>query len=62
LKEQCGLHEILPLEIRIINILKYILPARCWWLIPVIQAAQEAEIRRIKVRGQLWPIVLKALS
>jgi hypothetical protein len=36
--------------------------ARSWWLIPVILATQEAEIRRIKVRGQLRQIVRETLS
>jgi hypothetical protein len=30
--------------------------AGCWWLIPVILAIQEAEIRRIAVQSQLWTI------
>jgi hypothetical protein len=30
-----------------------------WWLIPVILATQEAEIRRIMVRSQLGQIVLR---
>jgi hypothetical protein len=25
-----------------------------WWLTPTIPATQEAEIRRISVRGQAW--------
>jgi hypothetical protein len=36
--------------------------AGCWWLIPVILATWEAEIRRIMVRGQPRQIVLKTLS
>jgi hypothetical protein len=32
------------------------------WLTPVIQATQEAEIRRITVRSQPGQIVLKTLS
>jgi hypothetical protein len=40
---------------------KYAL-ARHWWLIPVILATQEAEIRRILVQSQLWQIVQETLS
>jgi hypothetical protein len=36
--------------------------ARCWWLTPVILAAQEAEIRRITVQSQPRQIVYKTLS
>jgi hypothetical protein len=36
--------------------------ARHQWLIPVILATQEAEIRRIKVGGQPRQIVCKTLS
>jgi hypothetical protein len=28
--------------------------ARCWWFMPVIQATQAAEIRRIRVQSQPW--------
>jgi hypothetical protein len=28
--------------------------ARCWWLTPVILAAQEAELRRIAVLKPAW--------
>jgi hypothetical protein len=31
--------------------------ARCWWLMPVILATQEAKIRRIVVRSQSGKIV-----
>jgi hypothetical protein len=34
-----------------------ILPARRWWLTPVILATQEAEIRRISVQGQTGQII-----
>jgi hypothetical protein len=36
--------------------------AMCWWLMPVILASQEAEIKRIKVRGQPRQIVCETLS
>jgi hypothetical protein len=36
--------------------------AKCWWLMPIIIATQEAEIRKITVRSQLGPIVCKPLS
>jgi hypothetical protein len=35
---------------------------RCQWLIPVILATQEAEIRRIKVESQPRQIVNETLS
>jgi hypothetical protein len=35
--------------------------ARCQWLLPVILAAQEAEIRRIKVQSQAGQIVHETL-
>jgi hypothetical protein len=36
--------------------------ARCWWLMPVILASQEAEIRRITVQSQPKQIVHETLS
>jgi hypothetical protein len=36
--------------------------AGCLWLMPVILATWEAEIRRIEVRGQLGQIVCETLS
>jgi hypothetical protein len=36
--------------------------ARHWWLLPVILAAQEAEISRITVRNQPRQIVCETLS
>jgi hypothetical protein len=36
--------------------------AVCWWLTPVIPAAQEAEIRRIAVLSQPRQIVVESLS
>jgi hypothetical protein len=37
-------------------------PAGCWWLVPVILASWEADIRRIEVRGQPRQIVHETLS
>jgi hypothetical protein len=36
--------------------------ARYWWLTPVIQATQEAEIRRIEVQSQPRQILCDTLS
>jgi hypothetical protein len=36
--------------------------ARCWWLMPVILATQEAEIRKIVVGSQPRQIVCETLS
>jgi hypothetical protein len=36
--------------------------ARCRWLMPIILATQEAEIRRIEVLGQPRQIVCETLS
>jgi hypothetical protein len=42
--------------------LKFVRIARCWWLIPIILATQEAEIRRIMVRSQSRQILHETLS
>jgi hypothetical protein len=36
--------------------------ARCWWVMPVVLATQEAEIRRISVCSQPRQTVCKTLS
>jgi hypothetical protein len=36
--------------------------SRAWWLMPVITATQEAEIRRIEVRSPSGQIVHETLS
>jgi hypothetical protein len=36
--------------------------SRAWWLMPIILATQEAEIRRIEVQGQPRQIVYETLS
>jgi hypothetical protein len=33
-----------------------------WWLMPVILAPQQAEIRKIMVQIQIWQIALETLS
>jgi hypothetical protein len=43
-------------------ILKNHLPARSWWLKPIILAIHEAEIRRIQVQSQPGQIVHETLS
>jgi hypothetical protein len=42
--------------------LKTLLQTGRWWLMPVVLATQEAEIRRITVRNQSRQIVRKTLS
>jgi hypothetical protein len=42
--------------------IKTTLRAGCWWLMPVILATQEAEIRRITAQSQLRQIVCETLS
>jgi hypothetical protein len=36
--------------------------ARCWWLMPIILATQEAEIRKIEFQSQPGQIVHETLS
>jgi hypothetical protein len=44
------------------NFLKIVETARCQWLMPVILATQEADIRRIMAGSQHQQIVHKTLS
>jgi hypothetical protein len=44
------------------TIYKKVSLAGCWWLIPVILATQETEIRRIAVQSQPRQIVHETLS
>jgi hypothetical protein len=36
------------------NVIMKTSAVRCWWLMPVILATLEAEIKRIAVRSQPW--------
>jgi hypothetical protein len=45
-----------------VYIFKNLSTVRPWWLMSVILATQEAEIRRIMVRSQPWQIVNETLS
>jgi hypothetical protein len=44
------------------NLQKRNQPTGDWWLMPVILATQEAEIRRIKFQGHLGEIVCETPS
>jgi hypothetical protein len=44
------------------KILKEVIKLGCWWLMPVIIATREAEIRRNAVRSQPRQIVQETLS
>jgi hypothetical protein len=56
------LFELLVHPTPVMTDLRFLLSVRCWWLMPVILAIQEAEIRRITVPSQARQIVCETLS